>query len=85
MSTAPYTIVDSTASLSETLCSLDVASITDRPVLYVDLEGINLCRHGTISIMQIYQSDEDHVYLIDVYTLGKPAFSPLRHQTEPRL
>lgn len=73
--TVPYTIVDNTASLSEALCSLKVASITDRPVLYLDLEGINLCRNGSISILQIYQSEEDHVYLIDVYTLGKAAFT----------
>ena len=46
------------------------------PTLYIDLEGINLSRHGTVSIMQILvDKPEDHTYLIDVHTLGRAAFT----------
>lgn len=75
MSPVPYTIVDTEASLSAVLRSFNVSSVSARPVLYLDLEGINLCRHGSIAIMQVYQSEEDHVYLVDVHTLGAAAFS----------
>ena len=74
MAVVPYTIVDDTISLSAALCSLNVVGTTAKPILYVDLEGINLCRHGSISIIQIYQSEQDHVYLIDVHRLGASAF-----------
>jgi len=58
MSPVPYTIVDTEASLSAVLRSFNVSSVSARPVLYLDLEGINLCRHGSIAIMQVYQSEE---------------------------
>lgn len=74
MVVVPYTIVDDTTSLSAALCGLNVVCTTAKPILYVDLEGINLCRHGSISILQIYQSEQDHVYLIDVHRLGASAF-----------
>ena len=75
MSHVPYTIVDTQESMSAALKSLTVSSASEKPVLYLDLEGINLCRNGSISILQVYQCEEDHVYLIDVHTLGKAAFS----------
>ncbi|KAL5335731.1 ribonuclease H-like domain-containing protein [Aspergillus crustosus] len=45
------------------------------PSLYIDLEGVNLSRHGTISILQIYVSPLDKTYLVDVHTLKEEAFS----------
>lgn len=45
------------------------------PSLYIDLEGVNLSRHGTISIMQIFVLLEKLTFLIDVYTLREKAFS----------
>lgn len=74
MVVVPYTIVDDAISLSAALCSLNGVCSTAKPILYVDLEGINLCRHGSISILQIYQSEQDRVYLIDVHRLGASAF-----------
>ncbi|KAF4998971.1 hypothetical protein FGRMN_2770 [Fusarium graminum] len=47
----------------------------DTPWIFVDLEGVNLSRQGTISIMQIYDAIDDCTYLIDVHTLGKKCFS----------
>lgn len=42
--------------------------------LAVDLEGINLCRHGKISVVQIMSSVSEVVWLVDVTTLGSQAF-----------
>lgn len=44
------------------------------PSIYLDLEGENLSRHGTLSIIQIYISTSNEVYLVDVHTLGNAAF-----------
>lgn len=40
------------------------------PVIYVDLEGVKLSRHGSISIITIYVKRSNIVYLIDVHTLA---------------
>lgn len=45
------------------------------PSLFIDLEGVNLSRHGTISILQIYASSVKKTFLIDVYTSRDEAFS----------
>ncbi|KAL8667937.1 MAG: hypothetical protein Q9202_000402 [Teloschistes flavicans] len=44
------------------------------PSFYFDLEGINLSRHGTISIVQVFAVPQNCVYLLDVHTLGAQAF-----------
>jgi len=44
------------------------------PSLYVDLEGINLSREGSISILQIYVAPKKRTYLVDIHTLGSVAF-----------
>jgi exonuclease 3'-5' domain-containing protein 1 len=55
------------------------ASTPATPVMYMDLEGVNLSRHGTISIMTILATSDrlptDYVFLIDVHTLGARAFT----------
>lgn len=51
------------------------ASATDPPSLYIDLEGVNLSRNGTISLMQIYIMPCDTTYLIDVHVLRAEAFT----------
>lgn len=46
--------------------------------MYIDLEGINLCRKGTISILTLLvepDTSTKRVYLIDVHTLGAQAFN----------
>lgn len=47
---------------------------TDPPSLYIDLEGINLSRHGSISILQVLVPPLDKAYLIDIHTLKEKAF-----------
>lgn len=44
------------------------------PFLYVDLEGFNLSRDGTIAILQILVAPSPQVYLVDVYQLQRDAF-----------
>ncbi|KAI4192565.1 MAG: hypothetical protein LQ350_008622 [Teloschistes chrysophthalmus] len=44
------------------------------PSLYINLEGIDLSRHGTISILLLFAVPKDCVYLLDVHTLGAQAF-----------
>ncbi|KAJ3495914.1 hypothetical protein NLG97_g3044 [Lecanicillium saksenae] len=70
----PYSFVDTTAGLSGLLDSLQKLP-TAPPSLFIDLEGENLSRHGTISILQIYVAPSKRTYLIDIHTLGKTAFS----------
>ena len=47
-------------------------------IMYIDLEGVNLCREGSISILTLLLDTEtstQRVYLIDVHVLGAPAFN----------
>ncbi|CAI6087788.1 unnamed protein product [Clonostachys chloroleuca] len=69
-----HTFVDTQEVLSDAIDGL-VDLPSSPPSLYVDLEGINLSRHGTISILQIHVRTTGHTYLIDVLTLGSLAFS----------
>jgi hypothetical protein len=47
--------------------------------LYIDLEGVNLSRHGTVSIATLLISDggfhPDRVNLVDIHTRGSSAFT----------
>ena len=45
------------------------------PSLYIDLEGVYLSRHGTVSILQLLVSPKNHVYIIDICALQHQAFS----------
>lgn len=45
------------------------------PSLYIDIEGVNLSRHGSVSIVQIYVQPANKTYLVDVHTLKGAAFT----------
>ncbi|KAK6591986.1 3 -5 exonuclease [Botrytis cinerea] len=62
---------DDVPAVVDTLLGLSASP----PSIYVDLEGVNLSRQGTISILQIYVAPLDHTYLIDVHTMGGKTFS----------
>jgi exonuclease 3'-5' domain-containing protein 1 len=51
----------------------------DGPSMYLDLEGVNLCRSGSISILTLLLDSgvvgSRHVYLLDVHELGARAFT----------
>jgi len=52
-----------------------VDSIHEGDILYVDLEGNNLSRKGTLSLITILVEPRHTVHLVDVTTLGKEAFT----------
>lgn len=67
-------IIDTPADLASLLPTLkDLPA--HPPSLYLDLEGTNLCRHGRISIIELFVLPQQHVYLIDVHVLGDEAFT----------
>jgi len=67
-------LVDTTASLD--LCISDISPITGtQPAkLAIDLEGVELCRNGNVSIVQIFADTSNVIWLVDVTTLGRVAF-----------
>lgn len=66
-------LIDTTSALVTFLNDLGQCS-GQPPSLYIDLEGNNLSRHGTLSLMTILVEDQQKLYLIDVTTLGARAF-----------
>jgi exonuclease 3'-5' domain-containing protein 1 len=44
------------------------------PFLFVDLEGVNLSRQGSVAIMQMLMPPDPCVYLIDIHNLQEEAF-----------
>ncbi|EFX04585.1 3'-5' exonuclease [Grosmannia clavigera kw1407] len=48
---------------------------TTPPSLYIDVEGVNLSRVGTVSIIQVFVLPKSRAYLLDVHTLKDKAFS----------
>ena len=63
--------VESLAKLIDVIVELPVAL----PSLFVDLEGINLSRQGSISVIVLFTQPDSAVYLIDIHTLGATTFS----------
>ena len=47
----------------------------EAPILYLNLEGNNLGRNGTLSLLQLYMPQLENVYLLDIYTLQSSAFT----------
>jgi exonuclease 3'-5' domain-containing protein 1 len=48
------------------------------PTMYIDLEGVNLCREGSLSILTLLIDigiPTVRVCLVDVYSLGSKAFN----------
>lgn len=62
--------IDLLSAVIPILCDLP----TSPPSLYVDLEGVDLGKNGTICLMQIYVLPLKRTYLIDVHVLGAAAF-----------
>jgi exonuclease 3'-5' domain-containing protein 1 len=67
-------LVDTCTAVAELIDAL-VNLPTSPPSLYIDVEGVNLSRHGSISILQLLVSPDNQTYLIDIHTLGDKAFS----------
>lgn len=73
-SSLPPIFVDTATQLQDLLGQLANLPVSP-PSLYINLEGINLSRAGTISILTPYAPPLNMVYLIDVFKLGTEAFS----------
>jgi exonuclease 3'-5' domain-containing protein 1 len=75
------TYVDSVESLQ--LFIQELVELINHPspkTLYLDLEGINLSRNGTISLLTLLVPDDtdgNRVFLVDIHTLGSSAFDTL--------
>ena len=61
---------DSMATLVDSLINLQVSP----PSIYIDIEGVNLGRNGSTSIVTVYVLPTDRVYLVDIHILGAAAF-----------
>jgi exonuclease 3'-5' domain-containing protein 1 len=71
MATCPAsTLIGNISELRKFLSILSKSS-----ALYLDIEGWNLSRHGTVSIITILAIPSNQAQLVDVSTLGDLAFS----------
>lgn len=67
-------MIDTASALQAFLTDLPTDT-NGQPSLYVDLEGNDLSRHGTLSLITILVEPRHTVHLIDVKTLGTAAFT----------
>ncbi|KAI0011890.1 ribonuclease H-like domain-containing protein [Xylariaceae sp. FL0662B] len=67
-------LIDTPSLLSSVIDALDGLPTTP-PSLYIDLEGVRLSRHGSVSILQLHVPPINRTYLIDIKTLDDKAFS----------
>ncbi|KAI0132799.1 ribonuclease H-like domain-containing protein [Xylariales sp. AK1849] len=67
-------LIDTEEALRKVLDSLENLP-THPPSLYVDLEGISLSRHGSISILQLLVLPAQRTHLIDVFAMKDRAFN----------
>jgi len=77
MPVIPTTFVDTPDLVSALIDSISTLS-TYTPCLYLDLEGVKLSRHGSISIVTILlevSPSSRQGFLVDVHTLGNSAFT----------
>ena len=68
-------LIDSATSLSDLVDLLNNELPTQPPSIYIDIEGENLSRDGSISILQLYMLPTQRTYLIDIFVLGKASFT----------
>jgi len=74
VATSRVIFVSTTADLAVMLATLAHLPISP-PSLYIDLEGQNLSRNGTIALLTLYVSPWQIVYLVDIYSLQTSTFS----------
>ncbi|KAF7552789.1 hypothetical protein G7Z17_g4088 [Cylindrodendrum hubeiense] len=74
MASSPSTLVDTEAGI---ISLIDKIKELPRgtPSLFLDLEGISLSRHGSLSLLTIYVLPEACAYLVDVHKLASASFT----------
>ncbi|KAK3381915.1 ribonuclease H-like domain-containing protein [Podospora didyma] len=73
-SASDYTLVDSHESVLDLIKVIQPLP-TDIPCLFLDLEGVNLCRHGTISLITLFIAPHSRACIIDVNKLQAATFT----------
>ncbi|WYZ46846.1 hypothetical protein EsH8_IX_001071 [Colletotrichum jinshuiense] len=73
-SNVSHSLVNSTESMLSLLKVLQTLPAST-PSLFLDLEGVSLSRHGSISLITIFVQPQKHVYLVDVHVLQSATFS----------
>lgn len=75
----PAEVVSSIQGLKDLLDKLATIPANPTPLeppsLYIDIEGTNLGRNGSIAIVTLFFLPDASTYLIDIHTLGSAAFS----------
>ncbi|KAF6820360.1 hypothetical protein CPLU01_12794 [Colletotrichum plurivorum] len=69
-----HSLVDSTESILSLLEIIQTLPAS-KPSLFLDLEGVSLSRHGSISLITIFVQPQKHVYLVDIHALQSTAFT----------
>jgi exonuclease 3'-5' domain-containing protein 1 len=67
--------IDNIPALEALIVAITNLPTTDSPALYLDLEGINLSRNGSVSLISLFISPMNTAYLIDIHVLGTTAFT----------
>lgn len=67
-------LIDTEQGLCALIQEIEASSL-DHPFLFLDLEGVSLGRHGTVSILQVLVPPRPTVHLLDVHVLGNLVFS----------
>merc|ERR1711915_10995 len=66
-------LIDTLGALLQLLRTMENAQ---EKVIAMDFEGMKLCRHGALCLIQVCLQDDPHmVYVIDIFLLGRRAFS----------
>jgi exonuclease 3'-5' domain-containing protein 1 len=78
--TTNITLIDTLPVLVDFLDSITNLPV-DPPPLYFDLEGVNLDRSGSVSLVSLYVAPQAKTYIIDVHVLRGDAFSTLSTRT----
>ncbi|KAH6981751.1 hypothetical protein BKA56DRAFT_632060 [Ilyonectria sp. MPI-CAGE-AT-0026] len=73
MATSPSALVDTEAGIVNLIQKIKGLP-QGTPSLFLDLEGVNISCHGSISILAIYVLREARAYLVDVHKLNAAAF-----------
>jgi exonuclease 3'-5' domain-containing protein 1 len=85
--TIPSLLIDNPDSLGLFLQDLIEAVHSQCPTLYVDLEGTQLSRNGSVSLLTVLlhsNGKPDRVYLVDIHTLGSSAFTTVASSSSDR-
>jgi exonuclease 3'-5' domain-containing protein 1 len=85
--TIPALVIDDSKSLESFLQDLFEALHSQSPTLYLDVEGIDLSRNGSVSLLTLLTHSNgkpDRVYLVDIHTLGSSAFTTISNSSSDR-